>query len=175
MSRLVPVYLALGITTDWRLIYGDKEFFTITKNFHNALQGAELTLTSEAKEAYLKHNRISAEMLQEDYDVVIVHDPQPAALRYFKDRQHKRKWIWRCHIDSSEPNGEVWEFLRPYVQEYDAAVFTMKAFRPADVQLVACRSEFVSAQPAAGVRVFPLDRVSVGGVGVDVTTEFASQ
>ena len=135
LSRLVPVYLALGITTDWRLIYGDKDFFAITKSFHNALQGAELKLTSEAKQAYLKHNQISAEMLQEDYDVVIVHDPQPAALRYFKDRQHKRKWIWRCHIDSSAPNGEVLEFLRPYVQEYDAAVFTMKAFRPGDLKL----------------------------------------
>jgi trehalose synthase len=135
LSRLVPVYLALGIRTDWRLIYGDKDFFAITKSFHNALQGAEMKLTPEAKEAYLKHNQISAEMLQEDYEVFVVHDPQPAALRHFKDPQHKSKWIWRCHIDSSEPNGEVWEFLRPYVQEYDAAVFTMKAFRPADLKL----------------------------------------
>ena len=75
LSRLVPVYLALGITTDWRLICGDKDFFAITKSFHNALQGAELKLTSEAKQAYLKHNQISAEMLQEDYDFVIVYDP----------------------------------------------------------------------------------------------------
>jgi len=135
LSRLVPIYLALGLVTDWRLIYGDKEFFAITKSFHNALQGAKLRLTSEAKEAYLKHNQISAEMLKEDYDVFVVHDPQPAALRHFRDPGHKRKWIWRCHIDSSEPNGEVWGFLRPYVEEYDAAVFTMQAFRPSDLEL----------------------------------------
>ena len=135
LSRMLPIYLALELNVDWRLIFGDKEFFTITKSFHNALQGAELTLTAAAKQAYLEHNRISADMLQEDYDVFVVHDPQPAALRHFKDPKHKRKWIWRCHIDSSQPNAEVWGFLRPYVEEYDAAVFTMQAFRPADLGL----------------------------------------
>ena len=135
LSRMVPIYLALKLNLDWRLIFGDKEFFTITKRFHNALQGADLTLTAEAKQAYLEHNRISAEMLQEDYDVFVVHDPQPAALRHFKDAKHKRRWIWRCHIDSSQPNPGVWAFLRPYVEEYDAAVFTMQAFRPADLEL----------------------------------------
>ena len=135
LSRMIPVYLALGISTDWRLIYGDKDFFTITKSFHNALQGADLTLTPEIERAYLDRNRASAEMLPEDYDVFIVHDPQPAALRHFKQTRRGSKWIWRCHIDSSEPNRGVWEFLHPYLQEYDAAVFTMKAFRPADLDL----------------------------------------
>jgi trehalose synthase len=68
LSRLIPVYLTLGIKTDWRLIYGDKDFFSITKSFHNALQGGELKLTPEAKRAYLERNRMSAEMLPEDYD-----------------------------------------------------------------------------------------------------------
>ena len=135
LSRMIPAYLALGITTDWRLIYGDKDFFTITKSFHNALQGAELKLTSDAKRAYLERNQASAEMLPEDYDVFIVHDPQPVALRHFAKANRGRKWIWRCHIDSSEPNQEVWGFLHPYIQEYDAAVFTMKAFQPADLEL----------------------------------------
>ena len=135
LSRIVPVHLALGIATDWRLIYGDKDFFTITKSFHNALQGAKLRLTEETKRAYLEHNRQSAEMLPDDYDVFIVHDPQPAAIRHFKNSASRRKWIWRCHIDSSAPNREVWEFLHPYVQEYDAAVFTMKAFQPGDLDL----------------------------------------
>ncbi len=135
LSRLIPVYLALGIATDWRLIYGDKDFFTVTKSFHNALQGAQISLTPAMKEAYLEHNRISAARLPDDYDLFIVHDPQPAALRHFMDTGHKHKWIWRCHIDSSEPNQAVWSFLRPYVQNYDAAVFTMKAFQPADLQM----------------------------------------
>ncbi len=141
LSRVIPVHLALGIATEWRLIYGDKDFFTITKSFHNALQGAKLRLTEETKRTYLEHNRQSAEMLPDDYDVFIVHDPQPAAIRHFKNSASKHKWIWRCHIDSSAPNSEVWEFLRPYVQEYDAAVFTMKAFQPADLDL--SRSVFI--------------------------------
>jgi trehalose synthase len=134
LSRIIPVHLALGIPTEWRLIYGDKDFFTITKSFHNALQGGKLHLTEEIQRTYLEHNRQSAQMLPDDYDVFIVHDPQPAAIRHFKDSS-TRKWIWRCHIDSSAPNSEVWEFLRPYIQEYDAAVFAMKAFQPGDLDL----------------------------------------
>jgi trehalose synthase len=133
LSRLIPVFLALGIATDWRVIYGDKDFFTTTKSFHNALQGMQVLLTPEMKEVYLERNQLSAEMLPDDYDVFVVHDPQPAGLRHFKNSG--RKWIWRCHIDSSEPNPAVWEFLRPYIQEYDAAVFTMKAFKPGDLQV----------------------------------------
>jgi len=135
LSRIIPIHLAVGISTDWRLIYGDKDFFTITKGFHNALQGGELDLTADAKQAYLDHNRTSAEMLREDNDLFVVHDPQPAALRHFKKSLPRSKWIWRCHIDSSEPNQEVWEFLHPYIQEYDAAVFTMKAFQPSDLEV----------------------------------------
>src|SRR6266496_1735187 len=134
LSRIIPVHLALEIQAEWRLIYGDKDFFTITKSFHNALQGGILHLTEATEQAYLERNRQSAEMLPDDYDVFIVHDPQPVAIRHFKNSS-TRKWIWRCHIDSSNPNSEVWEFLRTYVQEYDAAVFTMKAFQPGDLDL----------------------------------------
>src|SRR3981081_1725417 len=135
LSRMIPAYLALGITTDWRLIYGDKDFFTITKSFPNALQGAELKLTPDAKHAYLERNKASAEMLQDDYDVFIVHDPQPAALRHFAKPKRPCKWIWRCHIDSSEPNQEVWGFLHPYIQEHETAVFTRKDVQTNDLEL----------------------------------------
>ena len=135
LSRMIPVQLALGLSSDWRLIYGDKDFFTITKSFHNALQGGDLKLTPETKHAYLDRNRACAEMLPEDYDVFVIHDPQPAALRHFKKSPSRSRWIWRCHIDSSEPNREVWDFLHPYIQEYDAAIFTMKAFQPADLDI----------------------------------------
>lgn len=134
LGRQIPLYQALGIHAEWRVIHGDQEFFTITKAFHNALQGAECRLTSSTKQEYLEHNRISAEMLDGPYDVYIVHDPQPAALRHFK-KNDKSKWIWRCHIDSSTPNAEVWQFLRPYVEAHDAAVFTTHAFEPPDLDM----------------------------------------
>src|SRR4030088_2265783 len=81
LSRMIPAYLALGITTDWRMSYGDKDFFTITKSFHNALQGAELKLTSDAKRAYLERNQASPEMHRKAYQIFTLHEPQPAALR----------------------------------------------------------------------------------------------
>ena len=134
LVREIPFYRALGMSADWRIIHGDTEFFAVTKGFHNALQGGEFRVNSAVMREYLEHNRHGAELLQDEYDVYFVHDPQPAALRSFKP-PGKGKWIWRCHIDSSTPNPEVWQFLRPYVEAYDAAVFTMQAFRPADLDL----------------------------------------
>jgi trehalose synthase len=134
LSRQIPIYQSLGVVADWRIIHGDKDFFTITKGFHNALQGAELELTPAVINDYLEHNRLSAEALEGEYDVYVVHDPQPAALRHFV-KHNSHKWIWRCHIDTSEPNQAVWEFLRPYIESHDAAVFTMKQFVPPDLEM----------------------------------------
>ena len=133
LARLVPLYRALGLQVDWRIIHGDTAFFNVTKSIHNALQGAHVDLTDAFRAEYLAHNRQSAELLELDYDVYLVHDPQPAAVRHFAG-SNRAKWIWRCHIDSSEPDLDVWQFLRPFVEEYDAAVFTLAQFRPPDLQ-----------------------------------------
>lgn len=127
LSRHVPLANALGIHTDWRLIQGTPEFFTATKALHNALQGATYTLSEADKAIYLHVNRESAKLLEARYDVFFVHDPQPAAFREAVG-QNDAKWIWRCHIDTSAPNREVAEFLLPFIQGYNAVVFTMKEF-----------------------------------------------
>ena len=127
LSRYVPMLQALGIQADWRLIHSQPEFFTVTKAFHNALQGGHYGLGHAEQQLYLDVNRRSAEALGTDYDVYIVHDPQPAALRHFTGRRNA-KWIWRCHIDSSSPDEQVSGFLRPYLEEYDGVVFTMPEF-----------------------------------------------
>jgi trehalose synthase len=141
LSRHVPLANALGIHTDWRLIQGTTEFFTVTKAFHNALQGAAYTPTESDKAIYLHVNRESARLLDTDYDVFIVHDPQPAAFRDAVGANTAR-WVWRCHIDTSAPNLEVADFLRPFLDGYDAVVFTMKEFllpglHPARVAFIA--------------------------------------
>jgi trehalose synthase len=141
LGRQMPVLQAMGVQADWRLIHGDAPFFEVTKAFHNALQGAELELTETIKETYLDRDRACAEMIEAAYDVYIVHDPQPAALRHFV-KQNKARWIWRCHIDSSEPNPDVWSFLRPYIEAYDAVVFTMEEFCPPDLR--ALRKVFIA-------------------------------
>ncbi|RMH32784.1 MAG: glycosyltransferase [Nitrospirae bacterium] len=127
LPRLVPFMEALGLDVDWRLIHAPTEFFTITKAFHNALQGKPHTLLESEKSLYLQVNEQTAKLLEERYDVIIVHDPQPAALRYFAG-QRDAKWIWRCHIDSSHPSEEVSQFLLPYLNLYDAMIFTMPEF-----------------------------------------------
>jgi len=132
----IPLLRALGIKTDWQVIRGDRSFFTITKGLHNALQGAEFKqITKESiKKAYQSNNLANARELDLNYDVFIVNDPQPAALRHYSP-ENKAKWVWRCHVDSSEPDAEVWEFLRPYIEEHDAAVFTTEEFIPRNLNL----------------------------------------
>jgi trehalose synthase len=127
LARYVPMLQALGVSADWRLIHGQPEFFTVTKAFHNALQGGHYALGEREQKLYLDVNERSAEVLGNDYDVYIVHDPQPAALRRFTGPRNA-KWVWRCHIDSSSPDEHVSGFLRPYLEEYDAVVFTMPEF-----------------------------------------------
>lgn len=127
LARLVPLARALGIDADWRLLQGTPEFFHVTKAFHNALQGSAHPLSESDKAIYLHVNRESAKLLESDYDVFVVHDPQPAAFREAVG-PNGAKWIWRCHIDTSSPNHEVAEFLGPFLGGYDAVVFTMKEF-----------------------------------------------
>lgn len=133
LARMIPIYRAIGIEADWRLIFGDKDFFTVTKGLHNALQGGDFRITSSIADEYLLHNRQALEAFDSQYDVFVIHDPQPAALRHFA-QPNQAKWIWRCHIDSSQPNAEVWQFLRTYVEAYDAIVFTMPQFCPPDLK-----------------------------------------
>jgi trehalose synthase len=133
LTRYLPALQALGVSADWRLIHGRPEFFTVTKAFHNALQGADYDLRDAEQSLYLEVNEQSAALLDNDYDVFVVHDPQPAAIRHFTGARGA-KWIWRCHIDTSAPNASVSRFLRPFIAEYDAVIFTMAEFLLPELQ-----------------------------------------
>jgi trehalose synthase len=133
LTRYLPALQALGVSADWRLIHGRPEFFTVTKAFHNALQGADYDLRDAEQSLYLEVNEQSAALLDDDYDVFVVHDPQPAAIRHFTGARGA-KWIWRCHIDTSAPNEGVSRFLRPFIAEYDALIFTMAEFQLPELQ-----------------------------------------
>ena len=128
----VPLLNDLGLIADWRIISGDEAFFDTTKAIHNALQGAPDGLEDAQRETYLANAQRNAEQLEERYDFVFVHDPQPAALLQLHGKDDQR-WIWRCHIDTSAPNPDVWAFLRDLLGEYDAAVFTMEEFVAPDI------------------------------------------
>jgi trehalose synthase len=129
LRSLVPLYWSLGIHADWLVIPGSSDFFDVTKGLHNALQGADFDFTEQARGIYLNHNQRIADALERNYDYVVVHDPQAAPLRALHGPDGAR-WVWRCHIDTSEPNPEVLAWLKPFFAEYDALVFTKQEFVP---------------------------------------------
>jgi trehalose synthase len=127
----IPLLRDLGVDADWALISGDDDFFRVTKTIHDALQGGTTGLSSADEQRYLAHSERNARKLDEHYDLVVVHDPQPLALLELHGGESSR-WIWRCHIDTSAPNPSVWDFLRPFLVRYDAAMFTLGGFVPPD-------------------------------------------
>ncbi|HED03332.1 MAG TPA: glycosyltransferase [Candidatus Fraserbacteria bacterium] len=132
LRSLVPLLNDLGLVADWKVIHGNNAFFEVTKTMHNGLQGAARELSEEEQTIYLVNAEQNAAQLEEEYDFVFIHDPQPAALPTLHGKG-EAQWIWRCHIDTSEPNPQVWEVLRPFLAAYDAAIFTMASFVPPDL------------------------------------------
>jgi len=127
LHRLVPLMKDIGLNAEWKVIKGDKEFFEVSKTFHNALQGKEVELTEKTEKVYMRYNELNANLLDLDYDYVVIHDPQPLAIINFQNKR-KGKWIWRCHIDLSQPNEQFWSFLEPLLANYDAFIFSLKDY-----------------------------------------------
>jgi len=126
LDRYLPLFAELGVPARWEVIRGGEEFFRVTKSLHNALQGAEQAFTDAMFQTYLDTNRDNAGALDLDADLVIIHDPQPAAL--IATASPRGPWIWRCHIDVSHPQRRAWSFLRQFVVRYDAAIFSLPKF-----------------------------------------------
>lgn len=129
LHRMVPLLNELGIQTTWEVIKGEPEFFDITKSFHNGLQGKAEVFSKETFDTYLHYNELNYREMTFDEDLIVIHDPQPAALIHW-NQNRKNKWVWRCHIDLSHPNQQLWDFLRQYVDQYDAAIFSSPLFSP---------------------------------------------
>jgi trehalose synthase len=129
LYTLVPLMRDVGVDAHWHVIFGKEEFYNATKLLHNSLQGAEETLSDEQWEIFDEINQINAEGLQGEWDVVIVHDPQPIGL--LRGAKEKGKhWVWRCHIDLSTPNPAPIARLLPMIEEYDASVWHLDDYVP---------------------------------------------
>lgn len=126
LQRYVPLFEELGVPVRWEVLEGNDAFFQVTKSFHNALQGTEQVFTDQMLRSYMETNEANARTLNLDADVVIIHDPQPAALIDFHPKHGP--WIWRCHIDVSHPQRRAWSFIRQYVVRYDGAIFSLPKF-----------------------------------------------
>jgi trehalose synthase len=127
LNRLIPLMQELGLRPRWDVITGGEDFFEVTKAFHNALHGGPYQARKENFELFLATNEMNRQRLQFDCEFTVIHDPQPIALIEARSRQEGH-WLWRCHIDLSNPHPDVWGFLRPFVYRYDGALFSSPEF-----------------------------------------------
>ena len=127
LNRIVPLMEELELAVRWDVITGGDDFFEITKAFHNALHGGTYDLPAKSFKVFLAYTERNRARMHFDSEFTVIHDPQPAALIQTR-RDHGGHWIWRCHIDLSQPNPKVWRFLKVFVNHYDAAIFSSPAF-----------------------------------------------
>ena len=126
LGSLTVLFNSIGIKTGWRVLQGSPDFFSITKKMHNAMQGGDIHLTDQKKKIFEDVVCQNAVRNHLDHDFVIIHDPQPLPMI-----THYRKygpWIWRCHVELSMPNKEAWEYLKPFVEMYDAVILSIKEY-----------------------------------------------
>jgi trehalose synthase len=127
LSHMVPLFNQLGVDVRWNVIQGSPEFFDVTKKFHNAIHGKDERVSSEEYSLFLEVSQRNMGEMDFFGDILFIQDPQPAAL-INKKKEIGRKWVWRCHIDMSNPNRKVWDFLRKFVIQYDATIFSSPNF-----------------------------------------------
>ncbi len=134
LNSLTPLMNSAGLEADWRILHGTPDLFNITKKFHNALQGDPIHLTSIKKKLYIQASEtFSAYASLSYYDAIIIHDPQPLPLiDFYKKNQ---PWFWRCHVDLSHPNTELWDFLKRFILKYDLAVVSHQDYKKADLPI----------------------------------------
>jgi len=131
LSRLVPLMNYVGVDTGWRILHGNPAFFDVTKKFHNALQSGNINLSQMKERLYLETNQEFAVYTHLNHDCVILHDPQPLPLVKFCHK--KQPWIWRCHIDLSEPHKDLWDFLKQFILRYDIVIFSSEKYKKPDL------------------------------------------
>ncbi|HOW43317.1 MAG TPA: glycosyltransferase [Candidatus Omnitrophota bacterium] len=132
LTRMIPFLKELGVDARWDVIKGGEKFFAVTKKFHNALHGKAENITEDDLQIFMQTSQSNIAELDISGDIVFVHDPQPIALIA---KKAANKWIWRCHVDVSDPQQKVWDLLMEFIPRYDAAVFSAPAFsRPLPVR-----------------------------------------
>lgn len=128
LNRMVPLLNELQVSVRWEVMEGTDAFYQVTKKFHNALHGQSEAITEEMLDLFLQVGRRNTQRLALDDEVVFIHDPQPIVLVERRGRRSSSRWLWRCHLDVSAPNVRVWNFLKPFILKYDAAVYSHPAF-----------------------------------------------
>jgi trehalose synthase len=133
LNNLVPLMNDIGVDAGWRVLHGTTEFYDITKRMHNGLQGGNGSFQEIDKRTYLDVNAYFATYTRPPEDCIIIHDPQPLPLiRYVNKR---RPWIWRCHIDLTQPNDALWDFVKPFILRYDLMIVSAEEYKKKDIPI----------------------------------------
>jgi len=133
LNNLIVLLNDIGVDSGWRVLIGPSDFFSVTKKFHNGLQGNSINLSNNKKLLYLDTNDRFSRFTHLDHDCVIVHDPQPLPLIKFNKKI--QPWIWRCHIDITHPNPELWNFVKTFILRYDLMIISSEKFKKDDLPL----------------------------------------
>lgn len=126
LNRMIPLLHQLGVNASWDVIKGGERFFEVTKKMHNALHGKAEIFTKEETDLYLETNEMNSNVIDNDADIYFIHDPQPCAL--IRNKKKKDRWIWRCHIDFSNPDLFTWDYLKQFIEQYDVGIFSAPSF-----------------------------------------------
>jgi len=128
LTNMIPLMRELNLNAKWKIFTAPDSFFEISKKMHNALQGnMEIHFSDEEISTYLSQAKSTFDQIQPKGDFIIIHDPQPCPVIKFKEKR-KGKWIWRCHIDTMNPNPQAWNLISEYLPLYDALIFTKKEY-----------------------------------------------
>jgi trehalose synthase len=174
LNRMIPLLTELGVDARWDVIRGGDAFYAVTKSIHNALHGAPLTLSEHDVAVFMEAQEQNLHQLELSKDIVFIHDPQPIGL--IAARAPGSKWIWRCHVDVSAPARPVWEFLRPWIERYDAAVFSAPQFSQSlsIPQMLVAPSIDPLADKNRELEPHVIESV-VAGLGIDPTRPLVTQ
>lgn len=133
LNNLIILLNDIAVDSGWRVLIGTSDFFTVTKKFHNSLQGQDINLSTNKKQLYMDTNERFGRFTHLDHDCVIIHDPQPLPLIKFKKKI--QPWVWRCHIDITHPNPDLWTYLKTFILRYDLIVISSELYRKSDIPI----------------------------------------
>jgi trehalose synthase len=180
LSASVPLMTDLGLECQWQVIRTGKEFAPVNRAMYMALGGRQATWSREMAELWQRYNAMNADLLTEDFDVVVVHDPQPAGIRSFVDERRRAatRWVIHCHLDISSAREDVWLLLRQHIEPYDAIIFEAESFAPGDVRARGIEVIRPAIDPA-GPRNMELSPEAVAGMteryGIDAARPLLCQ
>jgi trehalose synthase len=178
LMAMVPLMQDLRLDAEWQVIQGSDEFFNVTKASHNGLQGMSIPFDDSMKATWQEYNQMNAKVFDGEYDFVVVHDPQPAGLLQYHGKSGGDHWIWRCHIDTSHPNLDYWNFYAPYFNQYEAGIFTMEQYVGPGVTFDQLAIIPPTIDPLSPKNVpIPEDKASevVAGFGIDLDRPLITQ